>query len=495
MKAVFTDSQSVEKSAKEKFCFPPFIMMENAAAAMEKVLLQMSPASRPRSVLIVCGNGNNGGDGYALARRLHGKENTVCTIIALSAPKTDEAKTQRQMAEAVGVPVLPEEAFWEMDTAGTLSQFNIVVDCILGTGFTGELRENIAKIVEKLNTLPAYKIACDIPTGLKFNADETITMGCLKTALFSDEAKAVSGKITVADLGIARPHFECCGIPDAFLIEESDIKLPFRKNKSAHKGNFGHTAVFAGEKSGAGILAATAALNFGSGLVTLVKTEQSNLEQFKISPELMISDRIPANTSCVLIGSGLGTDSTTVETALSIFTTWFTAAKNPSCVLDADLFSYSALPALLEKLNAVPGAKIILTPHLKELQKLYEALFPGENISVKELSQAETRIEAGRKITERFPAVTVIMKSANTFIASAEGGAQKTYICDAGCQSLAKAGSGDVLAGMAAALLAQGCTARDAAITAVYTHAAASQSFSEGEGYDLTPEKLVKKFR
>ncbi len=503
MKAVFVDSQSLEKKAKESFFFPPFIMMENAAAAMEAAVMEefckndcavnnngsrvtnngSAVNRRHFKVLIICGSGNNGGDGYALARRLSGKTGIECSLVAVSQPKTEEAITQRKMAEAAGLQILEK-----LPSDEELSSCKVIVDCILGTGFSGELRENISQIVEKLNELPAYKIACDIPTGLCFKADTTITMGCLKSALFSDAAKESCGKIKLADLGLSREKFESCGSCDIFLIEENDIKLPLRKNKAAHKGSFGHTAVFSGEKSGAGILAATAALNFGSGLVSLVETEMSNLSQFKISPELMISNQIPANASCTLIGSGLGTDETSIEKSLSAFTAWFTSAKNPACVLDADLFSYKGLAGLLEKLNAVANAKIILTPHPKELKALYEKLFPNEQSeSVGWISK--NRIEIGKKITARLPALTLIMKSANTCITQ-EG---RTYICDRGCQSLAKAGSGDVLAGMVAGLLAQGYTSLDAAITAVYAHAAASASFSDGQGYDLTPEKLISK--
>ena len=496
MKPVFVDSQALEKLAKEAFLFPPFLMMENAAAAMEaavmKAVYQSDSAvnandsavnARPFKALVLCGSGNNGGDGYALARRLCGKSGIDCSVILLSQPKTEEAISQRKMAEAAGVQI-----FESLPPDEELSSFDVIVDCILGTGFKGDLREPVADIINKVNKLPAYKIACDIPTGLRFKADTTITMGCLKSILFSDAAKESCGKIIVADLGIAREKFESCGSPEIFLIEEKDIKLPLRKNKASHKGSFGHTGVFAGEKSGAGILAATAALNFGSGLVSLVRTENSNLSQFKISPELMISGQIPANASCVLIGSGLGRDSQQIENALSAFTAWFTTTKNPACVLDADLFSYQGVAELLEKLNAVNNAKILLTPHPKELKALYEKLFPDEQAQT--VAQiAENRIEIGKKITERLPALTLIMKSANTFIAQ-EG---QTYICDRGCQSLAKAGSGDVLAGMVAGLLAQGYTSLDAAITAVYAHASASASFSDGEGYDLTPEKLISK--
>ena len=487
MKAVFSDSQKVEKEAKSRYAFPEFIMMENAAAALEAAIPPLS------SVLILCGSGNNGGDGYALARRISGK--IPCEIFAIKTPKTEEAINQRKMAEAAGVPILTD-----LPPDQKLSSYGVIVDCILGTGFSGELKEPLAGIIEKVNKLPAYKISCDIPSGLRFKADLTVTMGCLKTALFNDKAKALCGKIEVADLGIAAEKFQACGSPDAFLIEKADIKLPWRKNKAAHKGTYGHTALFAGEKSGAGILAAEAALNFGSGLVTLVKTENSNLSQFKISPELMISEQIPANTTCVLIGSGLGKvdkDSgtevppTPACKALEKVKTWFANAKAPACLFDADLFSWKELPAFLDQLHtARPEGKIILTPHLKELKTFCDSAFPDEDaLTVAELTQAEKRIETGKKICKRFPGVTLIMKSANTFIAHEDD----IYICDAGSPSLAKAGSGDVLAGMTAALLAQGYTALNAAITAVYAHAFAGTSFAAGQDWALTAEKLISR--
>lgn len=487
MKAVFSDSQKVEKEAKARYGFPEFIMMENAAAALEAAIPQLSP------VLILCGSGNNGGDGYALARRISGK--IPCEIFAIKAPKTEEAINQRKMAEAAGVPILTD-----LPPDQKLSSYGVIVDCILGTGFSGELKEPLAGIIEKVNKLPAYKISCDIPSGLRFKADLTVTMGCLKTSLFDDRAKDLCGKIEVADLGIAAEKFQVCGSPDAFLIEKADIKLPWRKNKAAHKGTYGHTAFFAGEKSGAGILAASAALNFGSGLVTLVKTENSNLSQFKISPELMISEQIPANTTCVLIGSGLGKvdkdSGTEVPSgpackALEKVKDWFSRAKSPACLFDADLFSWKELPAFLDQLHSArPEGKIILTPHLKELKTFCDSAFPDEDaLTVADLTQAEKRIETGKKICKRFPDVTLIMKSANTFIAHQE----EIYICDAGSPSLAKAGSGDVLAGMTAALLSQGYTARDAAITAVYAHAFAGTSFAAGQDWALTAEKLISR--
>lgn len=507
MTAIFSDSQSVEKEAKSRYCFPDFIMMENAAAALEAAVLKAvcrrkkSSFDLPdssQSVLILCGSGNNGGDGYALARRLRGKIN--CDIFAVKPAKTEEALVQRKMAEALGCQI-----FDNLPSDEKLSSYTIIVDCISGTGFKGQVRQPLAGLIEKVNSLDAYKIACDIPTGLQLNADLTVTMGCLKSLLFDDKAKDFCGKIEVADLGITAGKFQDCGKADAFLIEKGDIKLPFRTNKAAHKGTYGHTALFAGEKSGAAILGASAALNFGSGLVTLVKTEKSSLSQFKISPELMISDEIPAGTTGLLIGSGLGSldfagskeSENPAINALDKVKAWFSRAKKPACLFDADLFSWKKLPAFLDELySARPDGKIILTPHLKELKNFYNFAFPDqESLSVEELTQAEKRIEAGRRLCERFPSVTLIMKSANTFIAARneDKGEIKIYICSAGSQSLAKAGSGDVLAGMCAALLAQGYSCRDAAITSVYAHALAGSSFAGGQDWALTAEKLIEK--
>lgn len=511
MKAVYNDSGIPEKEAKRRYFFPENIMMENAAAALEaEVLRECNAHSERNFVLILCGGGNNGGDGLALARRLTGHIN--CSVYLTAEPKTEEAKQQLKMAQATGVSFIS-------DPAENLNQYNIIVDCIFGTGFHGQLPAEISELFSKINETSAYKIACDIPSGLSFRADSTVTMGALKTDLFSDKAKNFTGRITVANLGISTELFNSCTQPDLYLIEKSDIKLPLRNNQAAHKGIYGHNAVIAGEKSGAAIIAATAALNFGSGLVTLVKAENSNLDQFKISPSLMISDVIPANTTCVQIGSGLGRtlseekvadispnpSSSQHETSdthqftsapkiIKNFLNWFKSTKNPACVLDADIFYYKDFPKLLEDLNKTPGAKIIMTPHPKELLEIVQsltnaALLQGcEDIST--VTQTiEQRQKIGEKITESFKNVTVIMKSANTIISTSAN----TFLVADGTPALAKAGSGDVLAGMNSALLAQGYTAKDAAITATEAHALASCfQKNKGQAFDLTPEKLIE---
>lgn len=530
MKAVYNDSSVAEKEAKSRYFFPENIMMENAASALEREIdgffctvnnfTRKSEYDCPfctKNVLILCGSGNNGGDGLALARRIYGKYDVK--VVLISAPKTDEAKLQQKMAQAVGVEIMDfsqfeQPALSRQNSTQTITKPfakpafvpDIIVDCIFGTGFHGELPTKVKSLLELINEnleyKSSYKIACDIPSALFFKADVTVTMGALKSILFTDKAKDVTGKIKVADLGISSSIFEQCSAPDAFLIEESDVKLPFRTKKSAHKGTYGHTAVFAGEKSGAAILAAQAAAQFGSGLTTIIKSTNSNLEQFKITPELMIADSIPKTTTAILLGPGLGTpDKKTLDAVKEWFKSNFSStaalSKSPALVLDADMLTYQKIAEFLTELcnsqikesslNA-KNVRIILTPHPKELAVLFSALGFSNYTAVQ---AAEHRFEIAKQITQKFPQLTLILKSANTVIA-AEG---QIFICDQGCQSLAKGGSGDVLAGMTASLLAQGYSAKDAAITAVYAHALASKNFSDGTGWNLTPLALIEQIK
>lgn len=478
MQKIFCKPAELEELAKDKFSVPPFLMMENAARAMADFILNPTVLNTPTSepaVLIICGKGNNGGDGYALARMLIDKAEV--TVLMIEEPAAQEACTQYEMCCKLGVKIIKE--------LSPENNFNYIVDCLYGIGFRGELKTEIKLILDRLNAASGIKIACDIPSGLYFKADYTISMGEQKSTLYSDMAKTVCGKILVADLGIPRSSFESGIQPDAYLIEEADIKLPLRTNPAAHKGTYGHTAVFAGEKSGAAIIAATAAMNFGSGLTTLVKTENSNLEQFKISPELMISEEIPAKTTCIVIGPGLGTEKDQVTRMAEKVLNWAKTAVSPAIVFDADMMTWDGLPALLEELNKIENIKIILTPHLSELSRFVK------DYDVKTLAQSsESKIELGKKLTHLYPKTAVVMKSANTFIACGDN----IFVCTDGAQCLAKGGSGDVLAGMTGALLAQKYSLQDAVITAVEIHALSAINLGQST-YDLTPLKLINNLK
>ena len=472
MQKIFDNPAEIEKLAKEKYAIPQFLMMENAAKAMADFIETHLPedSKTPASVTIVCGKGNNGGDGYAVARLLQTK--CKVAVICVETPATEEAKAQFEMCKRLGIEI-----------SKSIGTPDILVDCIYGTGFRGELSPEIKELIDQMNKSRALKIACDIPSGLYFNADYTITMGCQKLALYSDTAKAVCGKIIVADLGISREKFEGAVVkpvettPTSIcLVEPADITMPYRKNRAAHKGTYGHTAVMCGEKAGAAILSATAAMNFGSGLTSLIQTAETNLSQFKISPSLMISDTLPKKTTVISAGSGFTQFS---AAAAKQIRDWFVSQKSPAAVFDAGFVTAAEFPEFLRELNDCDGARIVITPHLAELGRLLENLGISESL--------DNRAEIGRRLNSLFPRTTVIMKSANTFIA--DGGL--CFVVADGAQSLAKGGSGDILAGFTAALLAQGYSAKDAAITAAEYHALLSQKIGE-QAFNLSPEKLLE---
>lgn len=469
MQNVFENSSELEKLVKTQYGLPDFIMMENAAHSMADFIISKSQSKDEKSqVFILCGKGNNGGDGLALARLL--QDSFEVTVICPDKPRASEAIKQYSICKKLGITIVT-------DIPDGNPEF--VVDCFYGTGFYGELMGRDEALLARLSKFNAIKIACDIPSALFFKADYTFTMGNLKFSLFSDKGKEVCGKIFTVNLGVSRNKFQelnftdsidddsvsLMPLPTAFLIDEEDMKLPFRKERASNKGTYGHTAVFTGSKAGAGIMAATAAMQFGSGITSLVKTENSNLDQFKISPELMVTNKIPAKTTCVVFGPGLADEEGNIpDEAFEMLMNWFAEKEKPTCVLDADVFNFVELNSLLEELNKTEGGQIILTPHLKEYEQLVDKV---PNIGA-------------------LKNVTVVRKSANTFISNNGD----LYICADGAQSLAKGGSGDILAGMIGALLSQGYSAKDATITAVEAHALAGKVQGE-ENFSLTPEKLL----
>lgn len=511
MKKVFENPSELETLAKQALSIPPFLMMENAARFLSDFVISIIKNKRISQIVILCGKGNNGGDGFALARLLcTAYENLSVTILVPQLPVAEEAKMQFEMCQKLAVQTVFNDKIitflQNLEANSQKSDFfyepqetqvsYIIVDCLFGIGFHGELSKEFVQIFDILNKIKAVKIACDIPSALYFQSDFTITMGAHKTVLFSDKAKAVCGKIIQAPLGIPPKVFESFLPPVAFLLEMCDAKFPFRRNKSAHKGTYGHTAVIACQKSGAAILAATSALNFGSGLTSLVKTSFSDLEQFKISAELMINCSIPDKTTAVILGPGFCED----ENSISIFDEvlgWFNTTENPAILLDAGVFGCRNFISFLTKLNSVLNAKIVLTPHLLEMSRFLHQTkdafpekfqdFEDNDFSVQVLANdSNKKIALSKRLMQIFPNVTIVIKSANTFIATEN----QVFICDEGRQNLAKGGSGDVLAGLIGSLLAQRYSTKDAAITGVLAHANASKKFG-GEAYDLTPEKLI----
>lgn len=483
----------MDKKAREDFCLTEEVMMENAAAALENAVMPYvfhesnRYIDRPH-VLILCGAGNNGADGYALARRLICHEFTV-TCCIVDEPKTELCKIQKKRAELAGVFFTD---FYSLDDFIEEKSFDItvVVDCIFGAGFRQPLSPNAEAVLLSTARMDCHKISCDIPTGLDafgngttvFNADETVTMGSLKLALYSDLAKDCAGKITLANLGVSQTNFEHESkfIPDAMLLEKSEMLLPWRKKNNVNKGTFGHAVIVAGEKPGAANITASAALNFGAGLVSLCGTSETN------SMGIMASLEIPGNASALSIGSGLGRENKDAKKYLS----WLKENKDIPFVLDADIFYHDEIKNFLaENCSDEKNCRCILTPHPKEFSVLLEKCEMG-NFSVAQVVQQ--RFDLAKKFAETYKGCILILKGAVTTIAhwSAKENRPCIYLDPYGTNGLAKAGSGDVLAGLCLALLSQGYNSINAAITAALAHSFASEKYDGS--FALTPEKLIE---
>lgn len=464
MQNVFKSVETLDKSAVERFHLSNEILMENAASAIEQIIDERVSASNAL-IIIVCGRGDNGADGFALARRLSAKYNIKVFAPESLANRTqsDLNALQRERFEAVGGKFIDK-----------LFSCDMIVDCLFGSGFSGEIDLQMGDLIAQMNAIGRLKIACDISSGLLatnaksiesksdfgiFKADITIAMGALKSAYFSDFAKDFVGEIALANLGISRANYESDS--NIKLLEISDLKLPQRFAQNTHKGRFGHSCVIAGEKEGACILSALSAFAFGSGLVSIIG-EVKNLPH-----HIMNATQLPNNCNAIAFGMGLGAK---IERYNFDF-----LGKIPS-VIDADMFYHNDLRGILEKGN------LVLTPHLKEFSSALKILGFGE-FSIREIERK--KIELMMDFSSRFPNVVLLLKGANVFIAQKE----KIYINTLGRNNLAKGGSGDVLSGLIVALLAQGYSLLDSAINASLAHSLASQKVQSSFG--LEPMDLI----
>ena len=450
MQKLFDEVNSLDKRCYEKFLLSEDLLMEHAASNM--ALYISEKYSSFESILIVCGSGNNGADGITLARLLHTKFDVNLYLAAT--PKSSMAQLQLQRAKTLDIKIVNE-----------LFKADIIVDCLFGTGLNKPLDEKSINLLNTLNSYNSFKIACDIPSGIAFEADITITMGALKTSLFSDMAKDYVGEIIVADLGVQREIYEIES--NKFLLEKSDMNLPFRNKKNSHKGNYGHLNVVAGCKKGAGIIAANAAFGFGAGLVSVVCHENLDLPY-----HIMQTHFISENCTAIAIGMGLGKYETDeIRKILN---------KKVPKIIDADLFYDKLICEVLEQ-------EVVLTPHPKEFVSLLK-LCEIADIDVSELQN--NRFLYAQMFSKKYPKVVLLLKGANVIISKNE----KLYVNRFGSAVLSKGGSGDVLSGLIGSLLAQGYEILDAAITASLAHAISSKNYSKNN-YSLTPLDLIEEIK
>lgn len=442
-------------------------LMERAAASCAEWITEN--CRNHTKFAIFCGSGNNGGDGFALARLLIMKGYEADVFIGSQNDFSEDAllnyKRLKENSEA-SVKDLNDTKTHNFD------ENTVIIDSLFGTGLSRKLDGSSAKLIEKLNSLKCLKISIDIPSGMFadklndekdpiFKADYTLTFQFWKKAFLHPETGKYAGQVQVLDIELSKDFIEKTLSDDSVIDDEIILKTFKPRENFTHKGTYGKSVIVGGSygKMGAIVLASKAALKTGSGL-TFVNAPRCGYDILQTScPEVMFTEggekyinEIEEHEDAVFgIGPGMGTDSGT-EKAL------FEFLKNYSLpvILDAD--ALNVISQNPENLKLIPE-KSIITPHPKE----FERLFGKTEDSFERLNLAKEKAKEHE--------IYIVLKDHHTQIVTPQG---KVFYNVTGNSGLAKGGSGDILTGIITSLLAQKYSAEEAAILGVWFHGKAA---------------------
>src|SRR5262245_2916516 len=472
---------------------PSLVLMENAGrqvvAAMESFFDDLSE----RRVAILCGKGNNGGDGFVVARTLHqrGIDASVFVVGKVSEIKGD-ARINVEILGRLGVTVveIDDEGQWELHCS-EISEHDLIVDALFGTGLRTALTGIYETVIADVNASDLPVVSIDLPSGMSadtpdligdcIDATITVTLGAPKVPLILPPAEQKSGEVVIADIGIPGAVFETLDGPRLELLTRDRIRpLISPRAADAHKGDFGRVLIVAGSrgKSGAAMLAARGAMRSGAGLVTVAAPASVIPIIAAHTPEYMTEalDETAAGTvdaravervlaidaDVIAVGPGLGRGPDVAR-----FVRELVERSEAPLVLDADaLNAFAEEPA---SLVAREGREIIITPHPGEMARLVGGTVDDVQAN---------RLGLARDFASRHR-LYLILKGHRTLIATPDG---KVFVNPTGSPGMATGGTGDVLSGMVAAWLAQLLDAEAACRLAVYLHGAAGELADADEG-------------
>lgn len=482
----------------EYFGVPSLVLIERAAlAAVEE--LERDIIEENERILIVVGSGNNGADGLAMARLLYLKKQSVAILYVGDENKaTEENKAELKIVNQYGIPVISKQTFLEDNSI--IDDAAIIVDAIFGVGLSRRIEGEMAEMIDCLNRKEAKKIAIDIPSGVHcddgsilgvaFQANLTVTFSFEKIGMRLFPGQKYCGQIRCRNVGIDENSFlEENGIsrsPRVAAFENSDLKtyLPVR-NPRTNKGSYGKVLVIAGSvnMAGAALFSARSAYRMGCGLVRVLTPEENRVIIQTALPEAVLTTYSSKKfdkeqvlsainwADVIVCGPGIGTDdnmSTLVKFVL----------KNTSVplILDADALNLIAKDT---ELLRNPHTELILTPHLGEMARLANTTIPFLQDSL---------LEAAESFAREYQ-VICILKDARTVTAVPY---QMTYVNLSGNNGMATGGSGDVLTGVIAGLIAQGVAPKVAAPFGVYIHGLAGDFAAERLGrYSLMAQDMI----
>ena len=487
------EMRDMDRLAIESHGIPGLVLMESAGKGAARVLLAQFADHLKAGVGIICGKGNNGGDGFVMARYLadHRIRVTVYLLAKTSMVKGDAAANLNRLAP-LDIPVIevPDENAFSK-AISSLDQHGLLVDAILGTGLSADVKGFFKTVIDYMNQRPTPIFAVDVPSGLNsdtgqpcgacIRAQATATFALPKIGHFSYPGAEYTGKLEIIDIGIPEAVVQSVK-PKQQLLTAEQIRHRLRpRSADTHKGRTGHLLVVAGSvgKTGAAALAAGSAMRCGAGLVTLSIAESLHSIAETLVLEVMTAPltesrcgvlgdaavddikKLISGKACLAIGPGIGQAPETRRLIQKII-----SQIEIPMVIDADgLNNLTGQTQLLKSLKA----PAVLTPHPGEMARLIDAT-PAE--------VQHNRLKCARDFATNFK-VHVVLKGAATVIAHPDG---KAYINPTGNSGMASGGMGDVLTGVLAGFITQGFSPEEAAHAAVYLHGAAADTLAKTIG-------------
>lgn len=469
------------------------VLMERAALAVFHEVTARFPKKKAVRILVLCGAGNNGGDGFAVARLLHLAGYPVEVLSPFDPEKmTAETRAQYRTVQKYGVPtvsVWPEAAY------------DILIDALFGIGLSREIEGDLYDLLDRMNRMDAYKIAVDIASGVSadsgqvlgiaFCADLTVTFGFAKIGQLLYPGAGHTGELLAADIGIDFNSFLEHKPFGRYLSADGVQGMLPKRRADSHKGVYGRALIIAGSANmaGAAYFSAKAAYYSGCGLVRILTAQENRQALFSRLPEAIITPYdtqakdmaalLQALEECmdwadaVLIGPGLGQ-----TPAAQMLVAKVLQYADKKIVFDADALNILSKNMVLLKETA--GIRV-MTPHIKEMGRLTRT-------DVKDVKDG--LLQAAREFAREYQAICVL-KDTRTVVGMPEG---DFFINTTGNHGMATGGSGDVLAGFLTGFLAQGQPARDAAALAVYLHGRAGDLAALEKGaYSMLASDILEK--
>lgn len=466
-------------------------LMENAGQACAEIIIRHFCISKdtPRKVLVICGKGKNGGDGFVIARKLWEIGCEVTVMLACGDPKAKDAIDMFSLVESTSADIIRYDSNTTV-LKSYIDSAEIIVDAVFGTGFSGSLDQSLSVLAKSVNASKAKTVSIDVPSGANcdsatvegsvFNVDLTIAISAYKPIHIIKPCNACCGRVVVANIGIIKEDFEKLDTVVCKTFDAKEIKamLPKRKTVS-NKGTYGHALCVCGSMrmTGAASLSVNGALRSGAGLVTAAFPQSAYPA---IAPKLTESLLLPLESSfdgtfafsasggileaakratAALIGCGLGFTKDTSRLVSNLIK----ELKIPM-IIDADGINAVSTNIDILKEAQVP---IIMTPHPGEMSRLC-----GKSIAEILANPVSVAYEFAQE-----HGITLVLKGANTVVCSPEK--EEIFVNTTGNSGLAKGGSGDLLAGMIVSFLAQGMKPYEASVCAVYLHGLCADMVAE----------------